>query len=137
MHCQGAWTIRSHPTVRRAFASIWEDDSLIVSFDSPLVWRPWWLAHMEHWRPYCEGLHVDQNPFHKPDRCCVQGMVPLYDVTEVTGGLTVVHQSHTDEARRLLKANHPRMSGPLSGDFCVLCDDDPNQGKCRAQERTR
>ena len=103
MHCQGAWTIRSHPSVRSAFASIWNDPSLIVSFDSPIMWRPWWLPQKEHRRPFCEGLHVDQNPFHKPDRCCVQGMVPLYDVSETTGGLAVVHQSHTDEARNLLK----------------------------------
>ena len=32
-----------------------------------------------------EGLHLDQNPFAKPDRCCVQGMVPLLDVTEASG----------------------------------------------------
>ena len=131
MHCQGAWTIRSHPSVRSAFASIWNDPSLIVSFDSPIMWRPWWLPQKEHWRPFCEGLHVDQNPFHKPDRCCVQGMVPLYDVSETTGGLAVVHQSHIDEARNLLKKNHPRMSGALSGDFCQLRPDDRYQGQER------
>ena len=58
---------------------------------------------------------MDQNPFTKPQldcvqgkgkckcRCkcidCVQGMLPLIDVTERSGGLEVVPRSHCEDAR--------------------------------------
>lgn len=67
---------------------------------------------------------MDQNPFQKPGRCCVQGMVPLFNVTETTGGLAVVPDSHRDES---IKTRHRHWDG--RGDFCVLFGQDLAQKK--------
>lgn len=113
----GAWMIRGHEAVRTAFGKIWQTDNLLVSMDSLLIWLPWWLV--PSWMPYSEGLHIDQNPFTKPNRCCVQGMVPLQDVTEATGGLEVVPGSHLPEAKERFKKNHMHCKQSVS-DWCVL-----------------
>jgi len=70
-----------------------------------------------------KGLHIDQNIWQKPDLCCVQGMIPLYDVTEGTGGLAVVPKSHLDGKALANRHEHWR----LGGDFCVLAKSDPFQ----------
>ena len=36
---------------------------LITSMDCFLLWRPW--KNNQPWKPKTEGLHIDQNPFHK------------------------------------------------------------------------
>jgi hypothetical protein len=41
LHCEGAWRVRGLPKLRKAFATIWNDEDLICSFDSTLLWRPW------------------------------------------------------------------------------------------------
>ena len=96
-HSRAAWGLRSLPAVRRAFADIWGTEELLVSMDTTIAWRPWWKETdvkasaatavaadggageggrgASLWVPWTEGLHCDQNPFFKPDRCCVQGMV--------------------------------------------------------------
>jgi len=71
--------------------------------DAVVAWRPWDAKHPS-WRPQTEGLHVDQNPFDKPDFCCVQGMVPLYDATAATGGLEVVPGTHLPKAQATIRA---------------------------------
>lgn len=109
----GAWAVRGLPKVRQCFAFIWRTNDLIVSMDSVIAWRPWGLD--EAWRPQTEGLHIDQNPFLKPRLECVQGMLPLLDVTAATGGLEVVPRSHTDEAREVLKRHYK-----WAGDWCPL-----------------
>ena len=76
---RGVWSIRGLETIREVYRNIWETDELLVSMDSVLCWHPWWIN--PSWRPFSEGLHVDQNPFNKPNKCCVQGMVPLIDVS--------------------------------------------------------
>ncbi len=119
LHCEGAWLVRGLPTVHSAFAHVWKDEDLIVSFDSTILWLPWEGQNLFR-RPHVEGLHIDQNPFSKPGLCCVQGMVPLIDVTESSGGLAVVPGSHRDSA---LWKRH-RWGG---GDFCVMNDSDPVQ----------
>eukprot|EP00927_Polykrikos_kofoidii_P039521 TRINITY_DN33880_c0_g1_i1.p1 TRINITY_DN33880_c0_g1~~TRINITY_DN33880_c0_g1_i1.p1 ORF type:complete len:354 (+),score=31.34 TRINITY_DN33880_c0_g1_i1:64-1125(+) len=119
----GAWFLRALPGVRRAFATIWGTNDLICSMDLFLVWKPWWLGpNPKRWLPKTEGLHVDQNPLTKPSFACVQGMLPLYDVTDVTGGLEVVPRSHSPEARDLLVK---RLGEDLRclGDFCTLPKD--------------
>lgn len=120
----GAWSVRSLPLIRRAFERIWNTEELISSMDAVLVWKPWWRAEevgasTASWRPKVEGLHVDQNPLKKPDFACVQGMVPLFDVTETTGGLQVVPASHLPGAQRLIT---DRLGDDLQklGDFVVL-----------------
>jgi ectoine hydroxylase-related dioxygenase (phytanoyl-CoA dioxygenase family) len=120
LHCKGAWAIRGLAKVQEAFAAIWEDRDLISSFDSTLLWRPWW--EQKEWTPRVEGLHMDQNPFQKPGRHCVQGMVPLLDVTAESGGLAVVPGSHKDES---IMTRHRFWDG--RGDFCVLFGKDPVQ----------
>jgi len=121
LHSKAAWFIRGLPTVKSCFETIWNTSDLIVSFDSLLVWKPWWENNM--WAPKTEGLHMDQNPFGKPQFCCVQGMVPLYDVTPQIGGLAVVAKSHLEGAK--FKTDYPQWS--KIGDFCVLGKKDPLQ----------
>ena len=58
---------------------------------------------------------MDQNPFDKPDFCCVQGMVPLYDATAATGGLEVVPGTHLPKAQATI-----REKCGAGGDWCVL-----------------
>lgn len=115
----GAWSVRGWPGVKRAFACIWETEDLIVSLDSVLLWRPWWVDR--EWKPTTEGLHLDQNPFSKVGLECVQGMVPLLPVTDVSGGLQVVPDSNLDAAKDEFKRAHPHMRN--SSDWCP-CDDE-------------
>jgi len=122
---RGAWLLRSLPSVRADFAAIWGTADLIVSMDLLLVWKSWWRApdgansaQASRWTPKTEGLHVDQNPLTKPDFCCVQGMLPLYAVTHLTGGLEVVPRSHLPEAKRLLVAAIGEQALRGLGDFC-------------------
>lgn len=115
----GAWAIRGLPKLRQAYARIWGEDDLLVSMDVVLLWRPWRV--MKACRPVTEGFHLDQNPFSKPHRVCVQGMVPLIAVTEETGGLHVVPDSHLDAAKAEWKRRYPKydmyvVSGAI-GDF--------------------
>jgi len=123
IQCAAAWFLRGLPKVKNAFCSIWKTDDLIVSMDSLLLWKPWWVN--SSWEPVTEGLHMDQNPFNKPDRLCVQGMIPLYDVTEDIGGLEVVPRSNRPESLNKFKQNNPRLAG--TGDFCVVKHSDPMQ----------
>jgi hypothetical protein len=110
---QFAWYVRSRPSVRQAFSSIWSSDDLICSMDSIICWRPWWLCDFEDWEPIVEGgLHIDQNPHLKPDFCCVQGMVVLYDVTEVSGGLQIVPGSHNMDMKPYCN--------PMTGDWVLI-----------------
>eukprot|EP00931_Biecheleriopsis_adriatica_P018343 TRINITY_DN1288_c1_g1_i1.p1 TRINITY_DN1288_c1_g1~~TRINITY_DN1288_c1_g1_i1.p1 ORF type:complete len:325 (+),score=56.86 TRINITY_DN1288_c1_g1_i1:65-1039(+) len=119
----GAWAVRGWPGVKQAFARLWDTENLIVSMDCALIWRPWWLK--SKWRPITEGLHLDQNPWGKPDLECYQGMVPLLAVTDASGGLQVVPDSHLDEAKAEFKLSHPHLR--RCGDWCMCDDDDLNQ----------
>jgi len=80
--------------------------------DGIIVWKPWWVN--KAWTPNTEGLHVDQNPFDKPYLDCYQGMVPLYDVTDVVGGLTVVPNTHKNDWKDRYKYLKGR------GDWCTI-----------------
>ena len=123
IQCAGAWYVRGLPKIKQAFQKIWNEDDLIVSMDSLLLWKPWWLDPEGRWLPLTEGFHVDQNPFQKPDKICVQGMVPLYDVTDATGGLEVVPQSNLPKSQAALKSACPRFDG--MGDFCRIMKNNP------------
>lgn len=126
---EGAWAVRGWPGVKRAFARIWRTEDLIVSMDCVILWKPWWIEDKcspgGRWTPCTEGLHLDQNPFSKPGLDCVQGMVPLLPVTDVSGGLQVVPDSHLEEAKETFKRTHAHMQS--SGDWCPCDDDDLNQ----------
>ena len=110
--------------MKSAFSQIWDEDELVVSMDAMLIWKPWWLN--ERWRPKTEGLHLDQNPFHKRDLCSVQGMVILFPVTEAVGGLEVVPRSHLEASKDAYRERYPKMKN--GGDWCVLEKKDPLQG---------
>lgn len=120
-HTLGPWMIRSLETVRRVFRTIWQTDDLLVSMDSIIIWLPWGNPLL--WKkPISEGLHLDQNPFHKPNKECIQGMVPLIDVTEESGGLEVVPRSHLPASKIELKEDYPVFNN--QDDWCVLSERD-------------
>jgi len=134
----GAWKVRGQSKVKRSFASIWKTDDLITSMDCVIAWRPWWMN--KKWTPRTEGLHIDQNPFSKPNLETVQGtpydsyshssfhshpyshmmigMVPLHKVTAQTGGLEVVPFSHLPDAKEAYKKKYPNKK--CAGDWCTL-----------------
>jgi len=120
---EGAWFVRGIPYIHRAFSEIWGTPDLLVSMDCLLLWRPWW--HNPHWLPRTEGLHLDQNPFSKPRKECVQGMVTLCGANSMVGGLQVVPKSHTDVSKAEFKSRYARFQ--RCGDWCVLRADDPMQ----------
>lgn len=115
----GAWYVRACPGVKRAFEEVWETPELIVSMDAVILWRPWWIK--SSWMPITEGLHLDQNPFHKPGLETVQGMVPLLPVSTASGGLQVIPRSHTEAAKAELKEEFPHLAS--CGDWCPLMSD--------------
>lgn len=120
----GPWHIRGLPTIREVFQRIWREEDLIVSMDAAILWRPWWDSHADSdWCPITEGLHLDQNPFSKPDLDCIQGMVPLLPVDASVGGLQVVPFSHTPETKAKFKTDNPHLDG--MGDWCSLRPWDP------------
>ncbi|CAK9104900.1 unnamed protein product [Durusdinium trenchii] len=112
----GAWFVRSCPGVKKAFEEFWGSSDLIVSMDAQIFWRPWWIRSA--WKPQTEPLHLDQNPFHKPNLETIQGMVPLLPVTKTTGGLQVVPRTHTASAKDALKEERPHLA--YRGDWCPL-----------------
>jgi len=125
IQCAGAWYVRGLPKIKEIFKQIWKTDDLVVSMDSLLMWKPWWASPTKNprWLPMTEGLHIDQNPFQKRTKCCVQGMLALYDVTEETGGLEVVPGSNQPEVQASLREKFPHWNG--TGDFCMIRSTDP------------
>lgn len=93
-HCAAQWFIRSVPAVKQAFAAVWDDDDLLVSFDGMALWRP--PAVDPAWRTTRGGswLHIDQHPLGRPGFHCVQGLVSLLPTTPTSGGNIVVPGSH-------------------------------------------
>jgi Phytanoyl-CoA dioxygenase (PhyH) len=89
-HSSFAWKIRSHPNVKQVFASLYGTSDLISSLDCIVLWR----AGREHCTADRGWFHLDQNPRHKPNRECVQGLVNLLPVTPETGGNAIVARSH-------------------------------------------
>ena len=63
---EAQWFTRTVPSIKTAFASIWGDDDLLVSFDGMALWRPtdvdpaWETTRGGSW------LHVDQHPITRP-----------------------------------------------------------------------
>lgn len=98
-HSSAQWYIRSAPAVKQAFAAVWDDDDLLVSFDGMALWRPtdinpdWATGRGGAW------LHVDQHPIGRPGRQCVQGAVTLTATSPEVGGNIVV-PAHTHGSLR-------------------------------------
>ena len=93
-HSAAQWFIRSAPDVKKAFASVWDDEDLLVSFDGMALWRPtdidpeWSTDRGGAW------LHLDQHPISRPGRQCVQGAVTLTATSSDIGGNIMVPGSH-------------------------------------------
>jgi ectoine hydroxylase-related dioxygenase (phytanoyl-CoA dioxygenase family) len=93
-HSQAQWFIRSVPAVKQAFAAVWDDHELLVSFDGMALWRPT-VVHPE-WQTNRGGswLHIDQHPIGRPGFHCVQGLVSLLPTSPASGGNVMVPGSH-------------------------------------------
>ncbi|CAF3528516.1 unnamed protein product [Rotaria sp. Silwood1] len=85
------WFIRGNPNIKKVFSHIWNSNELFVSFDGAGCFRNWHLNN--EWKTSSGWYHCDQNPFKKPDRCSIQGLVSLTDNNESTGGFVVVPDS--------------------------------------------
>jgi len=93
-HSAAQWFIRSVPAVKEAFAAVWGDDDLLVSFDGMALWRP---SHVDPaWRTNRGGswMHIDQHPIGRPGFHCVQGLVSLLPTSPATGGNMLIPGSH-------------------------------------------
>jgi len=97
-HSEAQWFVRSVPAVKQAFAAVWNDDDLLVSFDGMALWRPpavdpeWTTNRGASW------LHIDQHPIGRPGFHCVQGLVNLLPTSPATGGNIVIPGSHRNFA---------------------------------------
>merc|ERR1711907_85046 len=91
-----SWHMRLLPGVKEAFAAVWGEEDLLVSFDGGNVFRPW--KGKPEWKTDGGWWHIDQNCYltGKEGRVSVQGMVTFTDATPETGGLCVVPHSHKD-----------------------------------------
>ena len=76
-HQQHAWFIRTRPKVKSAFATLWETDDLVVSFDGT-CWIPKNCSKRDNF--WC---HSDQSPLIDKF-VCAQGFVSLTDNKERT-----------------------------------------------------
>jgi len=93
-HCAAQWFVRSVPAVKQAFAAVWDDDDLLVSFDGMALWRP---AHIDPaWRTNrgSSWLHIDQHPIGRPGFHCVQGLISLLETSPTSGGNILIPGSH-------------------------------------------
>ncbi len=93
-HSEAQWFTRSVPSIKTAFAAIWDDDDIISSFDGMALWRPtdvdpaWETTRGGSW------LHVDQHPITRPGFHCVQGAVSLMASSPSAGGNILIPGSH-------------------------------------------
>jgi hypothetical protein len=93
-HSEAQWFVRSVPNIKSSFASVWDDEDLLVSFDGMALWRP--TSVDPEWRTNRGGswLHIDQHPIGRPGFHCVQGLVSLIRSSPATGGNVIVPGSH-------------------------------------------
>ena len=111
--------------MKAAFAAIWNDDDLLVSFDGMALWRPWALN--EAWKTNRGGswLHIDQHPITRPGLQCVQGLVNLLPTSPKVGGNVLIPGSHKKFAT--IPEVYPERLGriPLMVDHFRFPADDP------------
>jgi hypothetical protein len=104
-HSEALWYVRGIPAVKSVWATLLDDNDLIVSFDGMCQYRPWALDNS--WRTSTGWFHCDRQPgppvtdmparagdcgIHERDY--VQGFVNLVRTTEATGGNVVCAGSH-------------------------------------------
>ncbi|GCA62811.1 phytanoyl-CoA dioxygenase [Kipferlia bialata] len=117
---QAMWSMRGWAKVQQVFAAVWGMDELVTSFDGFIVWRPW--CDKEAWKPKTSRLHLDQNPWYKEGKLCVQGMVQLCDSSARVGGLQVVEGSHLENMA--IRDKNPQWKAS-SSDWCETREGDP------------
>ncbi len=104
------WHVRGLPEVRRAWATAWETEDLLVAFNTAYVWRPYGID--PSWKPPGLSYHIDRQPFprdglsvgiptsrfghHKPEY--FQGFVSLVRGSPCVGGNTLIPGSHAQYA---------------------------------------
>ncbi|CAF3110136.1 unnamed protein product [Rotaria sp. Silwood2] len=112
------WFLRGNPNIKKVFSHIWNSNELFVSFDGAGCFRNWHLNIK--WKTSSSWYHCDQNPFKKPDRCSIQGLVSLTDSDESTGGFVVVPDSH-----KYFSELKSRTKERLWGDYVTIRNQDP------------
>ncbi len=131
-HSEAQWFIRSVPAVKQAFAAVWDDEDLLVSFDGMALWRP--TSVDPGWRTNrgASWLHIDQHPIGRPGRHCVQGLVSLLPMSPATGGNVVIPGSHRrfsaipeDYAERLARIDSSIDHFRFPADDPLLADTPP------------
>jgi len=99
--CSFLWYLRGLPQIKEVFASIWDTDSLVTSFDGASAVRPPGPGG-ECRPPRQPAFRVDQAHSRRGLRC-IRGLVTLTDADEARGGFVVVpgsHRFHTEVLRR-------------------------------------
>lgn len=91
---EAQWFVRSRQAVKQAFATIWNTEDLLTSFDGMCLWRPWPLN--PDWKTQGGWLHIDQHPIGRPGFQCIQGLVNLLPMAPEIGGNVLVPGSHKD-----------------------------------------
>ena len=106
-----SWYIRSRPKLKQLWASIYDTDDLICSFDGLVLCRPWGVD--PSWRVKANGLHLDggtarfglhpmtgepmtpaETGLPTDDYHYIQGVVNLVTTSPDSGGFTCVLGSH-------------------------------------------
>lgn len=89
-HTQVVWDVRCNANIRRVFETIWDTDSLLVSFDGACMMLPPSISQSTTNQSW---FHFDQSP-NKKGFHCVQSFLNLQNMTEVDGGLMVYPSSN-------------------------------------------
>lgn len=87
-----SWYVRQNANVIKKFASIWNTNDLLTSFDGISVSLPCEITD-RGWYKNKEWFHSDQC-FKRNDFECVQSLVNIYDVLEGDATLRVIRGSH-------------------------------------------
>jgi hypothetical protein len=127
-HSEAQWYIRSFRAIKDAFAAVWHDEELLVSFDGVSLWRPW--ARNEEWRTNraASWFHIDQHPIGRPGFQCVQGLVNLLPMNADTGGNVVIPGSHRHFESIVDRYSERVNRVPTSIDHFRFPNDDPLLG---------
>lgn len=90
-HSTFLWNIRSHPTVKRTFAKVWDcrADELVTSFDGASLNTSDGAHLVLDW-------HVDHNGTHEEGRVCIQGVLVLTKMDSNSGGTAFLKGSHVE-----------------------------------------
>ncbi len=110
-HTRFAWYTRCIPAVREAFARIWNEEDLAVSFDGSCYKKSTRkLVRNTHW------MHTDSSPDPAKYRECYQGFVSY--TTNQLSTLLLIPKSHLKHSQL-----HTVHQLPYKGDWCKVPKD--------------